>query len=59
MNVHFCEEAKKGASSQKIGQVVEKCASQEAFQENLSVKAQFVTALAVEARMKGLLFTPL
>lgn len=54
MNVHFCEEAKKGASSQKIGQVVEKCASQEAFQENLSVKAQFVTALAVEARMKGL-----
>ncbi|MCX5825222.1 MAG: L-serine ammonia-lyase, iron-sulfur-dependent, subunit alpha [Deltaproteobacteria bacterium] len=54
MNVHFCEEAQKGASSQKIGSVVEKYAKQKDFHVDLSAKAQFVTALAVEARMKGL-----
>jgi L-cysteine desulfidase len=54
MNVHFSEEAQKGGSSRKIGQVVEKHAMQEALQEDLSRKAQFVTSLTVEARMKGL-----
>ncbi len=54
MNVHFCEEAQKGGSSRKIGQVVEKHAMQEALQEDLSRKAQFVTSLTVEARMQGL-----
>jgi L-cysteine desulfidase len=54
MNVHFCEEAQKGASSQKIGSVVEKSAKQGDLHADLSAKAQFVTALAVEARMKGL-----
>lgn len=54
MNVHFCEEAQKKGSSRKIGQVVEKHAMQEALQEDLSRKAQFVTSLTVEARMQGL-----
>ena len=54
MNVHFCEAAQKGGSSRKIGQVVEKHAIQEALQEDLSRKAQFVTSLTVEARMQGL-----
>ena len=54
MNMHFCEEARKGASSRKIGQVVEKSANPESCREDLSAKAQFVTAIAVEARMKGL-----
>jgi L-cysteine desulfidase len=54
MNVHFCEESQKGGSSRKIGQVVEKHAMQEALQEDLSRKAQFVTSLTVEARMQGL-----
>ncbi len=54
MNMHFCEEARKGASSRKIGQVVEKSANPESCREDLSTKAQFVTAIAVEARMKGL-----
>jgi len=54
MNMHFCEEAKKGASSRKIGQAVERSAGPELSREDLSAKAQFVTALAVEARMKGL-----
>jgi L-cysteine desulfidase len=54
MNVHFCKEAQKEASSRKIGQVVEKSENMQELREDLSVKAQFVTALAVEARMKGL-----
>ncbi len=54
MNARFCEEARKGVSSRKIGQVVENSASPESSREDLSAKAQFVTALAVEARMKGL-----
>jgi L-cysteine desulfidase len=54
MNVRFCEEAQKSASSQEIGSVVEKSAKREDRHVDLSAKAQFVTALAVEARMKGL-----
>jgi L-cysteine desulfidase len=53
MNMAFCEEAKKN-SSRKIGQVVEKSTRPESCREDLSTKAQFVTAIAVEARMKGL-----
>jgi L-cysteine desulfidase len=54
MNMHFCEEAKKTTASRKIGQVVEGHAGQDALRKDLSAKAQFVTALAVEARMQGL-----
>ncbi len=54
MNTHFALEAKKGLPSLKIGQVMEKYGKQRGTGENLSFKAQFVTALAVEARMKGL-----
>lgn len=54
MNVHFCEEAKKGADSIKAGPVMEPRSGRNAFQKELSTKAQYVTALAVEARMRGL-----
>ncbi len=54
MNMLFCEGARKEGSSRKIGRVVEKSTSRESSRQDLSAKAQFVTALAVEARMKGL-----
>jgi L-cysteine desulfidase len=54
MNMHFAEEAKKGGPSLKIGKVMEKYAGQGLTGNDLPAKAQFVTALAVEARMKGL-----
>ena len=54
MNVNFSEAAKKGLSSKDVREVVKKYAGKESYGEDLSGKAQFITALVVEARMKGL-----
>jgi L-cysteine desulfidase len=54
MNMHFAEEARKGAPSLNIGRVMEKHAGRGLTGKGFPAKVQFVTALAVEARMKGL-----
>lgn len=54
MNMHFAEEARKEAPSLSIGKVMEKHAGRGLTGKDLPAKVQFVTALAVEARMKGL-----
>jgi L-cysteine desulfidase len=54
MNMHFAEEARKEAPSLSIGKVMEKYAGRGLTGKDLPAKVQFVTALAVEARMKGL-----
>jgi L-cysteine desulfidase len=54
MNMRFANEARKMAPSLRIGLVMEKLGSGGENRRELSEKVQFVTALAVEARMKGL-----
>jgi L-cysteine desulfidase len=54
MNMHFAEEARQEAPSLSIGKVMEKYAGRGLTGKDLPAKVQFVTALAVEARMKGL-----
>jgi L-cysteine desulfidase len=54
MNMDFAEEAQKRLSSLKIGQVMKRYGDMGAKGEDLSKKIQFLTALAVEARMSGL-----
>jgi len=54
MNIDFSEEARMRASSLKIGQAGETYAGQSMFQKELSAKAQYITAIAVQARMRGL-----
>ena len=54
INMRFAREARKGLPSLQIGQVMEKYGETRQTGESLSCKAQFITALAVEARMKGL-----
>lgn len=54
MNMHFAEEAKKRVFSLRIGKVMRKYVGQGVTEKDLSAKARFITALAVEARMKGL-----
>lgn len=54
MNVHFTEEAKKRLPSLRIGKVMEKYTGHGVIRKDLPAKAQFITALAVEARMRGL-----
>jgi L-cysteine desulfidase len=54
MNMRFAMEARKKTPSLRIGQVIEKYRDPGEMGEGLSGKVQFITALAVEARMKGL-----
>jgi len=53
MNMRFAMEARKKTPSLRIGQVIEKYGDPGEMGEGLSGKVQFITALAVEARMKG------
>ena len=53
MNMHFAEEARKAAPSLSIGKVMEKHAGRGLTGKEFPTNVQFVTALAVEARMKG------
>ena len=54
MNVKFAKEAGKRPSFFRIGKVMEKYADQEVTSKNLPAKVRLITALAVEARMRGL-----
>jgi len=54
MNVNFAKEAGKRPSFFRIGKVMEKYADQEVTGKNLPAKVRLITALAVEARMRGL-----
>ncbi len=54
MNVLFAEEAKKRLPSLRIGRALEKYSDHGVTGKDLSPRAQFMTALAVEARMRGL-----
>jgi L-cysteine desulfidase len=54
MNMHFTEEARKEAPTLNIGKVLEKHARRGLTGKDLPTTVQFVTAMAVEARMKGL-----
>ncbi len=54
MNMYFAAEARKRLPSLRIGKAMKKFAGQGVFGKDLPTRAQFITALAVEARMKGL-----
>jgi L-cysteine desulfidase len=54
MNVHFAQEAGKRISSLKIGRAMERHAGGELTDRGSPTRAQFTTAIAVEARMRGL-----
>ena len=54
MNMRFAMEARKETPSLRIGQVMEKYGDPGGKGEGLSGRVQFITALAVEARMKGM-----
>jgi L-cysteine desulfidase len=54
MNVHFAQEAGKRLPGLRMGKVMERYAGQAATGKDSPTKAQFLTAIAVEARMRGL-----
>ena len=54
MNIRFTEEARKRLPSLRIGRVMEKHVDHGITGRDLSSKAQFITAVSVEARMRGL-----
>ena len=54
MNVHFAQEAGKRLPSLRMGKVMERYAGQAPTGKDSPTKAQFLTAIAVEARMRGL-----
>jgi L-cysteine desulfidase len=54
MNTRFAEEARKKLPTLEIGRVMEKHVGHGITGKDLSSKAQFITAVSVEARMRGL-----
>jgi L-cysteine desulfidase len=54
MNIHFAEEARKMHPSLGIGKIMGKFNGNQGGDKGLSAKAWHITALAVEARMRGL-----
>jgi L-cysteine desulfidase len=54
MNIRFAEEARKQLPTLRIGRVMEKHVGHGITGKDLSSKVQFITAVSVEARMRGL-----
>lgn len=54
MNIHFAQEARKRIPSLRIGRAMEKHAGHAVTGKDSPTKSQFITAVAVEARMRGL-----